>query len=185
MERLLKQIEQDRFDLNVEQALVIAGIGERECPTIDKWAAFCVTGGIITALKGESLLLPDPEPPFWVADLEGFTWKALGQAFKEHPTQLDPKFMAATLRELEPREHHAPPDHPYTESYFASHWRYLEYPDTIMHSIGHIRRERIQKGHEALALLPQDVVASIYKVTPHIPPMLKIAITCIEKTYRW
>ena len=176
-----------RFDLNCEQALIAKGIGKRRCPTIAEWTAFAVAGGIVATLTGRYIIPPEPEPYDWVANLEHFIWEALWQAFQENQEKPDRTFMAAMLRSFLPREYYAPPDRPYRMSNFVRRWgsRGLEYPDTIMHSIGNIRLERLQKGREAFSQLPDNVKDSIRQVAQHIPPMLEIAIKRIKKTYLW
>lgn len=188
MERWFDQEVRDQhFDLFIEQALIAEGIGERQCPTIDKWAAFSVAGGVIAALNEKYITPPEPEPLGWVAELENFTWEALWQAFQENQTKLDRRFMATALRSFLPREHYAPPEGPYHKSYFASHWGVggLGYPADVWRSVSYIRPELLREGREALALLPEDIVSSIHKVAPYIPTMLEIAIKRIRKTYLW
>lgn len=176
-----------RFDLNCEQALIAEGIGEHKCPTIGEWVAFTVVGGIVAALTGKYMIPPDPEPFDWTANLEHFTWEALWKTFQEDQEKLDRTFMAAMLRSFLPREYHAPPERPYRMSNFVYRWGsfWLEYPDTIMHSVGNVRLERLHRGRESLTFLPENVVASIRQVRQYIPTMLEIAIKRIQKTYMW
>lgn len=187
VDQLGKLISIQRSDRTLEQALITAGIGERQCPTPDEWATFSVAGGVIAALSKKYIVPPEPEPMGWVADLERFTWEALWQAFQENQTKLDRRFMATALRSFLPKEHYAPPDHPYLKSYFATHWgvRGVGYPADTWTSVSYIRPELLREGREALALLPEDTVASIHKVAPYIPTMLEIAIKRIRKTYLW
>jgi len=174
-----------RTDCDIEDALIAEGIGEHKCPTVGEWAAFVAAGAIVATLTGKYMVPPEPEPWDWVANLEHFTWEALWQAFQENQEKLERAFMAAMLRSFLPREYHAPPDRPYRASNFASRWRGGEYADTLLHSVSNLRLSRIKQGREAMGRLTETVAASVNEVAQHIPPMLKIAIKQIRRTYMW
>ncbi len=181
-----EQEEHDRhFDMNCEQALIAEGIGEHKCPTIAEWAAFTIAGGIVATLTGKYILPPDPEPWDWAGRMEDYIWEMLWQAVQENSDALNRMFIAVMLRRFLPREYYAPPDRPYRISNFARRWESLEYPDGIMHSVGNLRLEHLQKGREVLALLPDEIKNSIKQIAQHVPIMLQIAIERIRKTYRW
>lgn len=172
-------------DNDCQKSLIVEGIGENKCPTIGEWAAFSIAGAIVATLTGKYIAPPEPEPFDWTSNLEHYIWETLWQAVQENETKLDRAFVATMLRGFLPREHYAPPEHPYRASNFLGHWQRMEYADTSSHSVGNLRLERIKQGREAMDRLPQMIAASIRKVAPHVPPMLEIAIKRIRRTYMW
>jgi hypothetical protein len=175
------------FDFNCEQALIAVGIGKRECPTIAGWAAFVIAGALVATLTEKYIVPPDPEPLGWSGKIEHFIWEALWKAAQENSNALDKRFIATMLRSFLPREHRAPPNRPYRESNFVRSWgpAGLQYPDTIMHSVGNLRLRHLQNGLKAFDSLPEEMQDSIRQVAQHVPTMLEIAIQRIRKTYMW
>jgi hypothetical protein len=173
-----------RTDYDIENALIVHGIGERQCPTVSKWVAFSIAGAIVARLTGKYIVPPEEPLPFnW--DLEQHIWEALWQAVQENQTKLNKVFMAAMLRSFIPRQHHAPPERPYCMSAFAAHWLDGERSDTLYCSVSNLRLECIKQGREAMTRLSQEVVTSINEVAEHVPSMLEIAIKRIRRTYQW
>lgn len=184
-ERLSYDTALEHLDYQCIQALVAKGIGQRECPTRDCWAAFCVAGGVIATLTGKYITPPDPEPIDWQAEMNHFVWEALWPAAEANGNKLDMEFLAVMLRVLLPRQHYSPPDRPYFKSTFEGWWRALEYPDVLMYSIGNVRARRLREGRKAFMQLPAGMQEAVKEVAKHIPAMLPIANQRIKKTYHW
>ncbi|OGE70780.1 hypothetical protein A2617_01700 [Candidatus Daviesbacteria bacterium RIFOXYD1_FULL_41_10] len=168
------------FDFSLERALVASCIRENRCPTIAEWAHFCLSGAVVAALRGKYIVPPEPEPWDWAANLEHFSWEVLWEADQKHPEVLDKTFKASLFRDFLPREHYAPPDHPYSMSNFQQCWINF-YPDTLMDSIGNIRLARLKEGCKIFLTLPEEIRASIDLVAKHTPTMLEIATSRFRK----
>lgn len=175
----------EHFEVHCITALVAEGVADRDCPTIDEWAAFAIAGGIIAALKGKYITPPNQEPLDWRTQIEHHIWEALWQAFQENQEKLDQQFRAAMLREFLPRQHHAPPERPYYESRFCHHWKFFEFADRPFSSIGNIRLQILRTGGADFVRLPDSTRTSIKIVAQHIPQMLDITVARIKKTYHW
>lgn len=180
-----KEPHEWRLDSDCQSALVVAGIGEHKCPTIGEWTAFSIVGAVVVTLTGKYIVPPEPEPFDWTTNLEHYVWETLWQTVQGNETKLDRAFVASMLRSFLPREHYAPPEHPYRASNFLGHWQSMEYADTSFHSVGNLRIECIKQGREAMGRLPQEIATSIREVAIHVPPMLGIAIKRIQHTYMW
>lgn len=172
------------FERDCEVALVVAGIGERDCPTPKEWAYYCIAGALTAALSGKYPVIPKPR---MYGDTEEIVWEVLWKASEENKGKLDREFLAAILRILVPTLHHAPPDHPWLESKFCQWWGNIDfgYPDTPYRSISNVRLRRIRDGREALKRLPESAQASVRAVALHVPQMLDMAIEYIGRIYHW
>lgn len=172
-------------DRNIRKATIARGIGERRCPTVDKWVAFSIAGAIIATLTGKYIAPPNPEPVDWQSDLEHHIWEALWQAVQENKRQLDETFVAAMLRSFLPRYYYAPPERPYLMSDFVFDWQGGGYADTLFRSVSNLHLCLISDGRKLMKSLDQEVATSIRKVTLRVPTMLEIAIERIRRTYMW
>jgi hypothetical protein len=165
-----------QFELDVISALLTAGIGENDCPTITRWLHYCLGSAIVAALTGRHIDLP-PEP-----ELEQLVWDALWQAVEENPRKLDRAFLGAMLRQLIPHWHSSPPDRPYRESRFVGIGNWA---GPLFDSIGNLYLKVIKRGREALGRLPEPTVTSIQEVARHVPPVLQTVTERVRKTYQW
>ena len=173
------------LDFDREEAFMAEGIGKRECPTVGAWVSFSLVGALAAALTGRYIYPPNSEPFNWAGEVEHHAWEALWRAVQENGGALDRAFIAAMLRRFLPRQHHAPPEHPYYESMFLYGWDSSTCMNTSLKSVGTLLPECVARGQKALETLPQNEVDSIRSVALHVPRMLEITLARIRRTYWW
>ncbi len=184
---LKEKVDFLRRDSDCIGAILSAGVGSLKCPMVAEWISFAVAGAIIAAATGKYLIPPDPEPFDFPEKIEDYVWETLWKTVlqKDGQTTLSREFIAAMFRVFLPREHHAPPDHPYRESEFVSWWNAIQPGDRLFSSIGHLRIDAVESGNKALRNLPHALTVPATIVSQHVPMMLEIVVNRIQKTYLW
>lgn len=170
------------FERRCVAALVVKGIGQRQCPSRRPWAYACIAGAMIAALSGKRPVIPEGG---FGGNIEIILWEALWEATEKSKEKLDRDFLVVMMRSLLPRTSYTPPLSSGVESNFADGWHNLDtgFADTSSRLLCNLRRERIQEGKKAFLLLPEPVQASVLEVAQHVPYMLRITVARIRRTH--
>lgn len=165
-------LSEDRFDSDVMDALITLGIGNGKCPTEGKDAAFCVAGGIITAITGKYVVFPkNGYDRTWQ---EHLVWEVLWDTAEQAKETWNLPFLSSVLRTFLPIQHDPLIDRPYYQSEFVRRWRFLVYPLTFSRDPQRICDEHIARGKKALERLPQATVKAVRKAARYIPAAITI-----------
>lgn len=171
------------LERDIKSAYVAEAIGERDCPTVAKWAGFVLAGGIIGALTDRFILPPKESFSYdYRMHPELHIWEILWGTVEANRDKLDALFLAAALEWFFPEAHHAPPERPYRRSRFVGDWSST---DTTMQSVGNLRLKALKEGREAISRIPELIAESIQKAALYVPPLLEVAIQTMRKTYMW
>lgn len=163
---------EDRFDSDIMDALIALGIDEKKCPTEGKDAAFCVAGGIITAITGKYVVFP--KNGYDGTRQEHLVWEVLWNTTEQAKETWNLPFLSSVLRTFLPIQHDPLIDRPYYQSEFVRRWQLLAYPLTFSRDPQRICDEHITRGKKALEKLPPKTAKAVRKAARYIPAALEI-----------